>query len=160
MSRRHNAVGSVMVWAAISFHGAIDLVVLEGRQTSQKYIDLLEIQKINFDEIFDGERWIFQHDNAAIHTARNVKKWFEDNNVEVLDWPALSPDLNIIENVWGWLSRNIYAEGRQFANKQDLITAITTAFEEIPVHYVQNLYHSFENRMFEVIRQGGGHTKY
>lgn len=27
LSRRHTAVGTVMVWAAISFHGAIDLVV-------------------------------------------------------------------------------------------------------------------------------------
>ena len=48
-----------MVWSAISIHGAIDLVVLEGRKTSANYIDLMEIQKINFDETFNGFGWIF-----------------------------------------------------------------------------------------------------
>ena len=62
MSRRHSAVGAVMVWSAISIHGAIDLVVLEGRKTSAYYIDLMEIQKINFKErntaIFD-DKYLF-----------------------------------------------------------------------------------------------------
>lgn len=131
LSRRHTAVGSVMVWAAISFHGAIDLVVLEGRQNSADYIELLETQTINFHEMFEGQRWIFQQDNAAIHTAARVKQWFTSNNVDVLDWPPLSPDLNLIENVWGWLSRKVYAEGRQFENREGLIKAIEDAFGEI-----------------------------
>ncbi|XP_063384759.1 uncharacterized protein LOC134670874 [Cydia fagiglandana] len=46
------------------------------------------------------------HDNAPIHTSAIVTKSFEENQIEVLDWPSLSPDLNIMENAWGWLSRN------------------------------------------------------
>lgn len=160
LSRRHSAVGSVMVWAAISFNGVIDLVILEGRQNSADYIELLEIEKINFDEMFEGQHWIFQQDNAAIHTARCVKRWFTDHNIDVLDWPALSPDLNIIENVWGWLSRQIYAEGRQFESREELIRAIEDAFEQIPINYLKNLYNSLEKRLFEVVRNNGGPTKY
>ena len=38
---------------------------------------------------------IFQHDNAAIHTSKPTKNWFKTKNIEVLDWPRKSPDLNI-----------------------------------------------------------------
>lgn len=160
LSRRHTCVGSVMVWAAISFKGAINLVVLEGRQTSVDYIGLLEMEKINFDEMFEHQPFIYQQDNAPIHTATRVKKWFSDNNVNVLDWPPLSPDLNLIENVWGWLSRKIYAEGRQYDTKADLVVAIEAAFEEITENYLHSLYNSLPKRIFDVIRCNGGITKY
>lgn len=160
LSRRHTSVGSVMVWAAISFHGPINLVVLEGRQTSADYIGLLEIEKIFFNEMFEHQPFVFQQDNAGIHTAKRVKTWFSDNNMNVLNWPPLSPDLNLIENVWGWLSRKMYEEGRQYDTKLELIEAIEAAFEEIPENYLHSLYNSLHNRLFDVIHNNGGSTKY
>ena len=41
---------------------------------------------------------VFQQGNARIHTAGNTMAWFEDNNVEVMELPACSPDLNPIEH--------------------------------------------------------------
>ena len=43
---------------------------------------------------------LFQQDNARIHTAADTMAWFEENNVEVMEWPACSPDLNPIEHCW------------------------------------------------------------
>ena len=40
--------------------------------------------------------FLFQHDNAPVHKARSIQKWFVEIGVEELDWPAQSPDLNHI----------------------------------------------------------------
>ena len=38
--------------------------------------------------------FLFQHDNAPLHNARSIQKWFIKSGVEELDLPAQSPDLN------------------------------------------------------------------
>ncbi len=51
--------------------------------------------------------FIFQQDMVPAHTAKNTKSWLNDHGVGVLDWPANSPDLNPIENLWGIVKSKI-----------------------------------------------------
>ena len=37
---------------------------------------------------------IFQHNGAKIHTARDTMAWFARNNIQVMEWPPNSLDLN------------------------------------------------------------------
>ena len=50
---------------------------------------------------------IFQHDNAHPHTARHTQNILRINNVNVLQWPARSPDLSPIEHLQDHLGRQV-----------------------------------------------------
>ncbi|GFX27711.1 transposable element Tcb1 transposase [Trichonephila clavipes] len=61
--------------------------------------------------VFPQDDGIFQQDNARCHTAASVRAWFEEHQDEftVLPWPANSPELNPIENLWDHLDRVVRA---------------------------------------------------
>ena len=51
------------------------------------------------------------HDNARSHVARICRQFLHRNNVNVLPWPAVSPDMNPIEHICDYLGRKIRARG-------------------------------------------------
>lgn len=63
---------------------------------------------------FGSFSWTFRHHNAPIHTAKLVKSCIQQQNVDIMAWPPYFPDLNIIDNVWGWLTRRVYVSGDNF----------------------------------------------
>lgn len=102
-----------MVWGGFAALGKTDLSWIAPKMNANIYVDLLDRILEKAEEIC-GENLIYQQDNAVVLTAKVVNIFFKDRNVEVLDWPAISPDLNPIENLWGVLSRKVYRNGRQY----------------------------------------------
>lgn len=160
LSRHHSREGGVMVWAAISYFGTIDLRILSSRMTGIQYKNILETVFPKINERFGPIKWVYQHDNAPIHTARVAKSWINSQNIQILNWPPYSPDLNIIENVWGWLSRKVYEGGKQYETKDELIEGIYAAWREISLDYLKSLYDSMKDRIYEVIVTKGKFTHY
>ena len=102
----------------------------------------------------------FQQDNAKIHVSRSTKRWFEAQNIPLLDWPNRSPDLNPMENLWAILARRVYANNKQYETVQELKDAITTAFAELDQEVINNLVRSMPNRIYQLINRNGVLTDY
>jgi len=160
LGRRQMGGGSVMVWAAIGYKQNSNLEFINSHLDGRGYRDMLAKQFPTKGRQMAGNNWIFQQDNASIHNAQLVREWFAGKKITVMVWPALSPDLNPIENVWGWLARTVYENGRQFNNKAELREAIQKAWKELDQTKVQDLIDKMPNRMFDVIRNCGSWTKY
>ena len=119
------------------------------------------------DELLFGEakedlpaNFIFQHDNATPHAAHLTKKYLEEEEIPILEWPPMSPDLNPIENVWANLQRKVYEGGKTYTNTDDLWCTIQDAFFTITKEEVENLYLSMRNQMIKVLEKQGEKTGY
>ncbi len=92
---------SLMVWGCISAYGMGSLHVLEGTMNAERYIKVL-VQHMLLSRrcLFQGRPFVFQQDNAKPQTAAITTAWLRSRRVRVLNWPACSPDLSPIENIW------------------------------------------------------------
>ena len=50
-------------------------------------------------------------DNDPKHTSRKVKVWLSQNVPNQIPWPSQSPDLNPIENIFGWVKHELIKLG-------------------------------------------------
>jgi hypothetical protein len=158
---QRNTVQSVMVWGCVGRHGMGELVVLEENVTAAAYIRTLEQHLFTSVENIFGDpqhHIIFQHDNAPAHTARATQQWLEQHEVQTIQWPAQSPDLNIIENLWDTLTRAV-TKARP-ATRVELIQTLHRAWNSITPEHVGRLYDSLPRRVRGVIRSRGYPTKY
>jgi transposase len=158
--KRNMGGGSVIIWAAIGHNGKSDIVFIDKRMNANDYRNLLEDHLDNIKKTIGPKDLIFQQDNAPIHRAKANNKWFKAKKVELLEWPALSPDLNPLENVWGILARHVYGKGKQYESKEELKKAIKIEWAKISIKDLRKHTGSMPDRIFETITQLGNKTKY
>ncbi len=100
-------------------------------------------------------------DNASIHS--NGLRYLKSTGVEVFDdFPPKSPDINIIENVWGRLQKKLNIKLRHvtISTKEQLLQLIEETWSEMPVDFIKNCILSLPDRLNEIIKKKGKQTFY
>ena len=150
--------GSIMVWGSFSWYGMGRIVKINVKMDLYQYLDILKNQMEPYAFEHMPVSFTFMHDNDPKHTSKVVKEWFCKENIPVLNWPAQSPDLNPIENLWNDVKCVIAQQ--KYKNLDDLWTGIQNSWYSIPKERCQRLIQSMTRRCLAVLESKGYTTKY
>lgn len=151
----------LMVWVCVCYTGVGMLAFVDGNMNSEKYNDTLENYLWpSIAKHFNNDSWVFQEDNVPAHKSRLLQAWKERNNLPVLMWPAQSPDLSPIENLWLLMINKVKSKLYWINTPEDLKTVMMTTWNNMALAYIQRLYATLPLRVWQVLIQKGHITKY
>ncbi|MBW0589229.1 hypothetical protein O181_128944 [Austropuccinia psidii MF-1] len=84
-------------------------------------------------------------------------KWWATNQINKLPWPAHSPDLNPIENVWKVL-KTCVAKNHKPCTMDKLHEAIQSTWDDLSPSFFEKLLIGMHKKMEDVIECNGGPT--
>jgi transposase len=160
--KHHTGRYSVCFWGCISKVGVGPLRVIEGTMDGKQYVKVLK------DELFPEVKHLEEldipvrvmHDNAPCHKSALVNDLLDGYDVEFIDWPPYSPDLNPIENLWAYIKFKLYRDYPPAEDPETLIEYVFEIWEAIDEELCQKYCQNYHKRYLEVIKQKGLQTKY
>jgi transposase-like protein len=140
----------VMIWGGIGPGGfRTELIQCPKSVNGQSYIEFLANIIPTLNQVFP-QGYLFQQDNASPHLKY---KDLLANWMHLLEWPARSPDLSPIEQIWAHLK--VQLRQKSFTNQKDLFEALQREWNQMSPDMVDNFYSSFRARC-AICRKYGG----
>ena len=155
--RKYGYAAKVHVWGAICdrFHL---LVVLSGSVNSEDYVDTLKrflIPEMKKHGQLDD--FVLMQDNASAHKAEATMNKLSEWGIATTQWPAYSPDLNPIENLWAIMKKRMDVDC--FYKKEEVEKSILDVWWSIPDEMIGKLCASFPSRLDDCERVKGDDIK-
>ncbi len=129
---------SLMVWGCISAYGMGSLHVLEGTMNAERYIKVLEQHMLPSRlHLLSGKALCISAGQCKTTYCTYYNSMASYRRFRVLKWPACSPDLSPIENIWRIIKWKIHQRRPQ--TLQQLETYIRQEWDQIPTPKLQKL---------------------
>ena len=172
---------SLMVWGCFRWNKLGPLIVCgPGGIGSDEYLEVLAEGLLSFkDDILGAvdedtiivrnpDDLIFMQDGAPCHRTADVKQFLAEEESKVMSWPAQSPDLNPIENVWQMLKIKFHERfthlrcslSKSQASIDKYGAILQEVWEELSPTMISNLIRSMPGRMKAVIEAKGGAIRF
>lgn len=153
---------TVSVWGGFSLRGRTPLVGIIGSFDSNTYRVIIDNHILPFAYDVHGgtESFVLQEDNCGPHRAKSIATYLANEEVSRMKWPAQSPDLNCIENVWGLLKSQLRKRKVYPNTPLQLFHILSNLWNSLPDSYFCNLVASMPRRIEMVRKNRGGATKY
>ena len=154
--------GSLMFWGCMTAQGVGYGCCIDGRMNAETYTSILDnylLPTIKYYKM-NKNHLIFQQDNDPKHTSNTALKWLETKKINILEWPAQSPNLNPIEHLWEHLTRRLAGYKSEPKGILELWERVEAEWDRIPVEICVNLIESMPRRIAAVLKAKGGYTKY
>ncbi|KAL3131043.1 hypothetical protein ABBQ38_008592 [Trebouxia sp. C0009 RCD-2024] len=103
-----------------------------------------------------ADKWQLQQDNAKPHKTATNMAYIAENvpGGHFLTWPACSPDMSPIENMWAWMEGKLHKE-YQPKNVEELKDSLEQIRQSIPASMLHNMFDGFQARMQRVVDLDG-----
>ncbi|GFW13774.1 transposable element Tcb2 transposase [Trichonephila clavipes] len=130
----------VLVWGGIMLGSRTDLHIFDaGSVNGTRYCNEILLPYVRLFRGAMGLQFLFMYDNAPCHRTVAAEELLQSEDIERMDWPARSPDLNPIEHVWNFLGRRLAARTLPPVTIRELRWALQDEWAAMPQQLIDTL---------------------
>ncbi|GFT56719.1 transposable element Tcb2 transposase [Trichonephila clavipes] len=151
----------VLVWSGIMLGSRTDLHIFDADSVNgTRYCNEILLPYVRLFRGTMGLQFLFMDDNAPCHRTVAAEQLLESEDIERMDWPARSPDLNPIEHVWDFPGRRLAARTLPPVTIRELRLALQDEWAAMPQQLIDTLILSMGRRCETCLAFRGDHIPY
>ncbi|GFT64594.1 transposable element Tcb2 transposase [Trichonephila clavipes] len=151
----------VLVWGGIMLGSRTDLHIFDaGSLNGTRYCNEILLPYLRLFRGAMGLQFLLMDDNVPCHRTVAAEQLLESEDIERMDWPARSLDLNLIEHVWDFVGRRLAARTLPPVTIRELRLALQDEWAAMPQQLIDTLFLSMGRRCETCLAVRGDHSPY